>query len=223
MNETSKTRALWGPEVQALLRGRGIDIGCGSDPVRPDVERFDRSHGDANRIGSHVSRQYDYVFSSHCLEHMENPRQALAEWFELVKPGGHLIALVPDEDLYEQGVFPSLFNADHTHTFTVAKTRSWSARSLNVMDLVRDLPGELVSVELQDYGYDRRLLRHTPSPWSRYLYRRMKRTLRWSTNGTFRRLVTRVFAALGAIVDQTEFPDARLAQIQFIVKKRGEA
>ena len=46
---------------------------------------------------------------------------------------------VPDEDLYEQGVFPSTFNRDHKWTFTVLKERSWSSRSLNILDLIRDL------------------------------------------------------------------------------------
>ncbi|MBU6163178.1 MAG: hypothetical protein KGO50_18860, partial [Myxococcales bacterium] len=63
--------------------------------------------------------------------------------------GGHLIVTVPDEDLYEQGVFPSTFNRDHKWTFTVLKPASWSEKSLNVVDLVRGLgpDAELLRVE----------------------------------------------------------------------------
>jgi hypothetical protein len=60
-----------------------------------------------------------------------------------------MIVTVPDEDLYEQGVFPSTFNGDHKWTFTVNKTRSWSPCSLNVLDLVGELgeDAELVRLE----------------------------------------------------------------------------
>ncbi len=67
----------------------------------------------------YVKRQYDFVFASHVLEHMD-PRAALEDWLSLVRPGG-LIVLVPDEDLYEQGHVPSLFNDDHKHTFTISE------------------------------------------------------------------------------------------------------
>ncbi len=166
MNETSKTKKIWGAREKKILRGRGIDIGCGPDPVHRRVRRFDHWQGDANRITKYVREQFDYVYSSHCLEHMDNPRAALREWWKLVKPGGHLFLIVPDEDLYEQGVFPSRFNSDHKATFTIAKAHSWSPVSINVLDLVRRLPGaELVSIVLQDHGYDRSLQRQGEA-WS---------------------------------------------------------
>jgi len=124
--------------------------------VTPDVRRFDVEHGDANVITRHVEEQFDFVFSSHCLEHMHDPRKALLSWWELVRPSGVLFFLVPDEDLYAQGVFPSRFNPDHKATFTISKRASWSPVSANVLDLCRSLPdGEIVSSELHDIGYDR--------------------------------------------------------------------
>src|SRR5262249_42061658 len=152
----------------------GIDIGCGADPITPTVRRFDRQDGDANRVSSFVSGSFDFVFSAHCLEHMLDPRAALLDWYSLVKPGGHLIVIVPDEDLYEQGYFPSLFNSDHKHTFTISKKTSWSPRSHNLLDLARNLGGELVSLELQDSGYDRSLARFKPGVWSRWLGRQLR-------------------------------------------------
>ncbi|NCY22868.1 class I SAM-dependent methyltransferase, partial [bacterium] len=103
MNEATKSKAHWGDLEFGILRGKGIDIGCGADPVTQDAQRFDLQHGDANKITQHVKEQFDFVFSSHCLEHMHDPQDALREWFQLVKPGGHLFFIVPDEDLYEQG------------------------------------------------------------------------------------------------------------------------
>ena len=72
MYEASKTRKLLLPEETALLIGKGIDIGCGEDPVTPDCQRFDVEDGDANKITNHIIEleSYDYVFSAHCLEHM---------------------------------------------------------------------------------------------------------------------------------------------------------
>ena len=41
--------------------------------------------------------------------------------------------------MYEQGNWPSKFNADHKWTFTMAKTSSWSPKSVNVVDLAKSL------------------------------------------------------------------------------------
>jgi len=209
MNETSKLLRIWSPKEKALLGGAGIDIGCGPDPITPQVRRFDLEDGDANQITRHVSERFDFVFSSHCLEHMENPREALHQWWELVKPGGHLIVIVPDEDLYEQGVFPSRFNQDHKFTFTIAKAQSWSPVSINVMDLAQSLPdGKVVSLVLQDQNYDRTLYRHGPLP----------KLPRWV------RKLADLWPFLGRllqgyrVVDQSLRRDA-LAQIQCIVQK----
>ena len=167
MNEATKSKKNWSAIEELVLSGNGIDIGCGTDPVTPSARCFDLSDGDANRITEYVTEQFDFVFSSHCLEHMLNPKNALLEWYQLVKPGGFLFFIVPDEDLYEQGVFPSRFNSDHKSTFTISKAKSWSPKSYNVFDLARELPGgEIVKMQLNDIGYNRHLLifgqKHSP-------------------------------------------------------------
>ena len=110
MNETTKSKKYWGPVEKRVVQDNGIDIGCGPDPVTPSARRFDVEHGDANVISQYVKDQFDFVYSSHCLEHMNDPRKTILDWWKLVKPGGFLFVTVPDEDLYEQGVFPSRFN-----------------------------------------------------------------------------------------------------------------
>jgi len=170
MNETAKTKALLDKGILEILKGSGIDIGCGNDPVTESVAKFDVLEGDANQITKYVTKQFDFVWSSHCLEHMNDPYKALAEWWRLVKDYGHLLFIVPDEDLYEQGHFPSRFNDDHKHTFTISKNKSWSPVSINVLELVASLPGakKLIKLELQDNKYDRRLLFHNLSNGERY-------------------------------------------------------
>lgn len=55
--------------------------------------------------------KYDYVHSSHCLEHLIDPREGLPYWLREVRPGAYLIVTFPDEDLYEQGIFPRTFTS----------------------------------------------------------------------------------------------------------------
>jgi hypothetical protein len=151
---------------------------------------------------------------------MWDPKRAVLEWWKLVKPGGHLFIIVPDEDLYEQGVFPSRFNNDHKATFTIFKPRSWSPVSINVLDLVSTLPhGTLVQVALQDWNYDRRLLTHGLALGRTGFFYFCLRLARWAAKKW-----SRSFAGLEALwaryhpVDQTMRPDT-LAQIQCIVRK----
>ncbi len=161
MKECSKSiaRRLSDPNFSnRYFVGHGIDIGGKPDPLalyvgmftRMDsVKTWDWEDGDAQHLASIADEALDFVHSSHCLEHLVDPRQGLKHWFRALKPGGYLVITVPDEDLYEQGVFPSTFNRDHKWTFTIFKHASWSDRSLNVLDLVRDLgpAAELVRVE----------------------------------------------------------------------------
>jgi len=128
--------------------GRGLDIGGKPDPLSlyrelfcrmNSVKTWDWEDGDAQFLSGVADGEFDFVHSSHCLEHLVDPREGIRNWLRVVRPGGHLVITVPDEDLYEQGVFPSTFNRDHKWTFTVFKTNSWSSRSLNILDLIRDL------------------------------------------------------------------------------------
>ncbi|MEW5789222.1 MAG: class I SAM-dependent methyltransferase [Pseudomonadota bacterium] len=157
MKECSKSivRRLHDPDmIRRVFRGVGVDIGGKPDPLvlykalfplMESVRTWDLEDGDAQDMAGLPDASMDFVHSSHCLEHMRDPAMALGNWFRILRPGGHLILTVPDEDLYEQGVFPSTFNRDHKWTFTVFKSRSWSPRSLNLIDLVKGL-GEACDV-----------------------------------------------------------------------------
>jgi len=160
--------------VRRYFRGQGLDIGGGPDPLALYVEFFplvtgirtwDRKDGDAQDLTGVADGQYDFVHSSHCLEHLVDPRAGLRNWFRVLKPGGHLVVSVPDEDLYEQGTFPSTFNADHRHTFTICKHGSWSPVSINVVDLLAALGDSAVveRIELLDATFRHSLPRYDQS------------------------------------------------------------
>jgi SAM-dependent methyltransferase len=220
MNEATKTRALLTAAERSLLRGKGIDIGCGADPITQTCRRFDVDDGDANHVTAYVKEpgSFDYVASIHSLEHMNSPEESLQDWWTLLKPGGILLLVVPDEDLYEQGYWPSVFNPDHKSTFTISKQTSWSPVSRNLLDLAKALPGaEVLSLRLQDQSYDRGLLFAGlwPNRWaglSSYLRSRMppRATLRI-------RLLQVLYVALRLPVDQT-FGEAT-AQILVLLRK----
>jgi SAM-dependent methyltransferase len=158
--------------------GQGLDVGGGPDPLGAYQEFFplitkidcwDWEQGDAQFMSSIPDETLDFVHSSHCLEHMVDPVIALKNWFRLLKPGGHMVITIPDEDLYEQGIFPSTYNTDHKWTFTIFKTQSWSPRSCNLLSLLPQLgpSADILKVELLQHTFRYQLPRfdqtQTPS------------------------------------------------------------
>ena len=158
MKECSKSimRRLSQPNfVNRYFVGDGIDIGGCPDPLAvyqellprvSSVRVWDLSSGDAQLMAGVEDETFDFVHSSHCLEHLVEPREGLENWFRILRPGGHLVITVPDEDMYEQGEFPSTFNNDHKWTFSIHKQRSWSDRSRNILDMMVEL-GEAADVQ----------------------------------------------------------------------------
>lgn len=174
MKECSKSiiRRMQNPNfLRHYFNGDGIDIGGAPDPLYLYQELFpliksvlcwDINNGDAQFMKGVSDHSFDFVHSSHCLEHMNDPQEALGNWFRVLKPGGHLIVTVPDEDMYEQGVFPSTFNQDHKWTFTVYKPKSWSPRSINLLEFLSQLgpEGDVRSLEVIDFSYRFKLPRY---------------------------------------------------------------
>lgn len=177
MKECSKSIARRLADARFATRyfvGAGLDVGGRPDPLALYAELFPRitavrtwdlEDGDGQRLAGVADASLDFVHSSHCLEHLADPAAALANWLRVVRPGGHVVILVPDEDLYEQGVFPSTFNATHRHTFTVHKGHSWSAASINLLGLLAALgpAAEVVKVEVLDATYRYALPRYDQS------------------------------------------------------------
>lgn len=161
MKECSKSIARRLADVNFTSRyfvGNGLDLGGKPDPLALYEELFSRmdsvrtwdwEDGDAQFLESVPDNSVDFVHSSHCLEHLVDPFEGLKNWFRVLKPGGHLVVTVPDEDMYEQGIFPSTFNRDHKWTFTVFKEQSWSDRSVSVLGLLKSLGGSADTIKVE--------------------------------------------------------------------------
>ena len=50
---------------------------------------------DASNLSNIQDKTYDFVMSSHVIEHIANPIRALKEWHRVVRPGGAGIFVVP--------------------------------------------------------------------------------------------------------------------------------
>lgn len=221
MREASKTFALLTEAEKSVLIGEGIDIGCGSDPISPSALAFDTHSGDANNILEHLpaGKQFNFVFSSHCLEHMFDPEKSLGDWWQLVKPGGSMVVVIPDEDLYEQGYWPSIFNYDHKHTFTISKQKSWSPVSHNLLEMVSRLADkESFTIELMDQEYDhnKKSFQTVSCLWAQRLMDHKARLTKYSAG--VGRFLEKLFVLFRLPIDQT-LGDA-LAQIKVVVTKK---
>ena len=129
---------------EKYCQGAGLDIGYGSDPLLPTVAGWDYKHGDAQYLRGIKDESFDYVYSSHCLEHMVNVRVALQNWFRVVRKGGFLLLAVPDRDLYEKkNRLPSRWNADHKHMFLLGK-----AESPDTLDILEEINESLTGAEI---------------------------------------------------------------------------
>lgn len=117
----AKTRRKRENFFKNFCSGKGLDIGHGNDLLKFSCYGWDSDNGDAHYLTGLKDSTFDYVYSSHTLEHMEDPALALTNWWRVVKPKGYLILYIPHRDLYEKKFeLPSRWNADHKHYFVLA-------------------------------------------------------------------------------------------------------
>lgn len=83
-------------EALKFCRGNGIDLGAGLWPL-PGAIPVDvmRGPGFGRTIQDFSDGSLDYVFSSHCLEHIDDWQRALAEWVAKLKVEGTLFLYLP--------------------------------------------------------------------------------------------------------------------------------
>lgn len=84
------------PFAQEYCKGIGYDIGyCKEEWKLPDAIGIDIADGKGFHANALPEGQVDYIFSSHCLEHVENWVDTLELWLQHIKPGGVLFLYLP--------------------------------------------------------------------------------------------------------------------------------
>lgn len=83
------------PYALKFCKGHGYDIGYGKDEWKfPGSNGIDLKDGtDALSLPEDI---VDYIYSSHCLEHLPNWIEALDHWISRIKSGGILFLYLPD-------------------------------------------------------------------------------------------------------------------------------
>jgi hypothetical protein len=131
--------------LQSCCHGRGIDVGCGPRKIQASAIGIDiqKKGTQAEIISAGDNLPFrdgmlDYVVACHNLEHYEDPQRALAEWRRVLKPGGVLGAVVPDDRIIDT----RSLNPEHRQAFTPDRIRQEIVRnggwSLEVMEEVID-------------------------------------------------------------------------------------
>jgi len=80
------------PTAAKFCQGNGLDVGAGPWPFAGAQAVELRNGGDAMNL---PSGEFDYIVSSHCLEHLIDPVAAIEHWRTRLKLGGVLFLYLP--------------------------------------------------------------------------------------------------------------------------------
>ena len=80
-------------------KGKGIDVGADKWPLPGAVPIQDEPHMNAYNLNAFEDNSLDYVFSSHCLEHLHRWKEPLLLWVSKLKMGGILFLYLPHESM----------------------------------------------------------------------------------------------------------------------------
>jgi len=124
MSETSKHR----DRFIKYTQGMGIDIGYGGAPINDTAITMDMQSmyvdydgkpqnlfGDARHLYWFKDGVLDHVYSSHLIEDFEDTKSVLKEWIRIIRIGGYLCLLFPDEQRYRASEKPEYWNLSHKH------------------------------------------------------------------------------------------------------------
>lgn len=103
------------PFAKHVCSGTGVDIGCGkmewafpgAMPIDPVINEY--------TADNFPQKDLDYIFSSHCLEHLKNWVGILDYWTSKLKSGGTIFLYLPD---YSQVYWRPWNNRKHLNIFS---------------------------------------------------------------------------------------------------------
>jgi len=106
------------PYAKHVCKGMGYDVGCmKKEWAFPGAIPIDLSFDDPWDALHLPAKNVDYIFSSHCLEHISNWVSVLDYWSSCLKVGGVLFLYLPD---YSQKYWRPWNNRKHVNIFTAS-------------------------------------------------------------------------------------------------------
>lgn len=104
------------PFAQHFCKGFGYDIGfCKEEWKLLNSRGIDLSLNDGYHANNLPDDEIDYIYSSHCLEHVDNWIDTLEYWISKLKPNGVLFLYLPD---FSQKYWRPWNNRKHKHCLT---------------------------------------------------------------------------------------------------------
>lgn len=111
------------PYAKYYCTGVGYDIGCMKKEWSfPNSIPIDISFDDKYHALNLPIDNVDYIFSSHCLEHIVNWNDALDYWYDKLKNDGILFLYLPH---YDQKYWRPWNNRKHLNIFTPEIIKDW--------------------------------------------------------------------------------------------------
>jgi|TARA_Y100000389_G_C17467722_1_gene527199 predicted SAM-dependent methyltransferase len=104
------------PFAKEMLSGNGLDIGCMKPEwAFPGAKMIDLKIDDEWDAFNLPDEKYDYIFSSHCVEHLCDWVGALDYWKDHLREGGIMFLYLPD---YSQTYWRPWNNRKHMNILT---------------------------------------------------------------------------------------------------------
>ena len=105
------------PYAKHFCNGSGYDIGfCKEEWKFPNARGIDFTLNDGFHANLLPDGMVDFIYSSHCLEHVDNQTDTLEYWISKIKQDGILFLYLPD---FSQKYWRPWNNKKHKHCFTL--------------------------------------------------------------------------------------------------------
>ena len=121
-------------------KGVGLDIGGGAHPL-PGAEKVDLDKVDLNKDGVKIKAGQDYIFSSHCLEHLKKPAEVISQLSLVLKPGGILFLYLPHPYItyWHPGAPAVTGEYGHKHILDPNEVKIWVEKAgLKVLEMTSE-------------------------------------------------------------------------------------
>ena len=124
------------PFAKEVLKDKliGYDIGCNKlEWAYQGAMPIDINFNDGFNAYNLPFNNVDYIFSSHCLEHLENWSKALDYWIRKLNKGGILLLYLPH---FSQEYWRSWNNKKHIHNLNAEVLTEYFMQYDNIIDYI---------------------------------------------------------------------------------------